>query len=222
MRPSPLHLVLLLAVLGALLFVVQIGVLTVAFERLGMSSASACVLVFLLLAGSLVDVPLVRIKAEAPERPAELQGFFRLLRRPPMPFAGTTLLAVNVGGGLLPVALSAYLLVQGTPPAFQAIAGVAVMSGLSYTLSRPVPGVGIGLPIVVPPVGAAALGLLIGGEHSAQLAYVSGTLGVLIGADILRLADLRRMGVPAASIGGAGTFDGIFLTGIVAALLASS
>jgi uncharacterized membrane protein len=43
---------------------------------------------------------------------------------------------------------------------------------------------------------------------------------VILGADILRLKDIRHMGTPIASIGGAGTFDGIFITGIVAVLLA--
>jgi uncharacterized membrane protein len=42
----------------------------------------------------------------------------------------------------------------------------------------------------------------------------------LIGADLLRIRDIRRMGTPLAAIGGAGTFDGIFITGIVAVLLA--
>jgi hypothetical protein len=32
---------------------------------------------------------------------------------------------------------------------------------------------------------------------------------------------VRRLGAPVVSIGGAGTFDGVFLTGIVAVLLAS-
>ena len=45
-------------------------------------------------------------------------------------------------------------------------------------------------------------------------------LGVLIGADLMRMKDIRRIGTPIASIGGAGTFDGIFLTGIIAVLLA--
>jgi len=57
-------------------------------------------------------------------------------------------------------------------------------------------------------------------QHSAPLAYICGTMGVLIGADILRLRDIPNLGAPIASIGGAGTFDGIFLTGIVAVLLA--
>jgi len=53
------------------------------------------------------------------------------------------------------------------------------------------------------------------------VAYVSGVLGTLIGADIANLDKIRGLGAPVASIGGAGTFDGIFLTGILAVLLAS-
>ena len=64
--------------------------------------------------------------------------------------------------------------------------------------------------------GFAKFGKILG---YAALAYIAGTLGVLIGADIFRLKDIRKMGTPVASIGGAGTFDGIFITGIVAVLL---
>jgi len=34
----------------------------------------------------------------------------------------------------------------------------------------------------------------------------------------LQLKDIAKLGMPIGSIGGAGTFDGIFLTGIVAVL----
>jgi uncharacterized membrane protein len=91
---------------------------------------------------------------------------------------------------------------------------------ISYWMSRPIPGAGIGMPIFIAPVTAALTAIVIGGLESAPLAYITGTLGVLIGADILRLRDIQQMGVPVASIGGAGTFDGIFLTGVVAVLLA--
>jgi uncharacterized membrane protein len=97
---------------------------------------------------------------------------------------------------------------------------VVIMSGASYALSQPVPGMGIAMPMLVPPLIAALIGLVLGGDTAPQLAYVSGTMGVLIGADLLRFRDISRLGAPIASIGGAGTFDGIFLTGIFAALLA--
>ena len=76
------------------------------------------------------------------------------------------------------------------------------------------------MPVFIAPVTAAIVATLISRSDSAPLAYVSGTLGVLIGADILRLRNIKAMGLPMASIGGAGTFDGIFLTGIIAVLLA--
>ena len=75
------------------------------------------------------------------------------------------------------------------------------------------------MPVLIAPLTAALIAVAINIEHSAPLAYISGTLGVLIGADLLRLKDVRQLGAPVASIGGAGTFDGIFMTGIVAALL---
>jgi uncharacterized membrane protein len=63
--------------------------------------------------------------------------------------------------------------------------------------------------------------LLVARANVAAVAYVSGTLGTLIGADLLNLGRIQGLGAPVVSIGGAGTFDGIFLTGVVAVLLAS-
>jgi uncharacterized membrane protein len=50
------------------------------------------------------------------------------------------------------------------------------------------------------------------------LAYVSGTLGTLIGTD-LTILGVVELGAPVVSIGGAGTFDGVFLSGLIAVLL---
>jgi uncharacterized membrane protein len=85
--------------------------------------------------------------------------------------------------------------------------------------SRPIRGLGIGIPILIAPVAAAGIAYLVDRDQAAPLAYIGGTLGVLIGADLLRLPDIRRLGVPFASIGGAGSFDGIFVTGLLAVLL---
>jgi len=50
-------------------------------------------------------------------------------------------------------------------------------------------------------------------------AYTSGVFGTLFGADILNLHKISTIGARIASIGGAGTFDGIFLSGIISVLL---
>ncbi len=56
--------------------------------------------------------------------------------------------------------------------------------------------------------------------RDSQKIIKSLTLGSLIGADLLNLKKIPELGTPIASIGGAGTFDGIFLTGIISVLLA--
>lgn len=121
---------------------------------------------------------------------------------------------------MIPLAFTLYLLRNNPVEAPAVLIAIALMSMVCYRFSKPVLGLGIGMPVFVAPIAAALLGVWMGGEQSAHLAYICGTVGVLIGADLMRLNDIRRMGAPIASIGGAGTFDGIFITGIVAVLLA--
>lgn len=88
-------------------------------------------------------------------------------------------------------------------------------------LARPVPGAGITIPIFIPPLAACAISCLLAWSQAPAVAYVSGSLGTLIGADLMNFGSIQRLGTPVASIGGAGTFDGIFVTGIFAVVLAS-
>jgi uncharacterized membrane protein len=129
------------------------------------------------------------------------------------------ILAVNVGGALVPSALSIYILFAGPVSPAGVLVGVGVVSGVVWLFSRPLQGVGIVVPLLIPPLAAAGVSLLLAGEAPAPYAYISGTLGTLIGADLLNLGKIRALGAPVASIGGAGTFDGIFVTGILAVLL---
>lgn len=215
---SPLHLLLLILLFGFLMAFVQVGLLAIAFDKLGLSPNSGLLLLFSALLGSLINLPVTRVRAEEPAAPPP--PWVGLLRGPQLRFEGTTLIAVNVGGCLIPVFFSAYLLRHTPLPPLEVVAAVALVSAVSYTFSRPIPRLGIAMPVFIAPVTAALVAVLINAEHSAPLAYISGTLGVLIGADLLRMKDVRKLGAPLASIGGAGTFDGIFMTGIVAALLA--
>jgi uncharacterized membrane protein len=100
------------------------------------------------------------------------------------------------------------------------VIGVAVVALVTHLVAKPVPGVGIALPIFLPPILAALTAVLLDRERSAPIAYVAGSLGTLLGADILNLYRLQELGAPVASIGGAGISDGVFLTGIIAVLLA--
>ena len=133
---------------------------------------------------------------------------------------GKTTIAINVGGCLIPVAFSLFLFAKVDLNFLSTIFGICVVTMVSYLVSRPIQGLGIGMPIFIAPLSAALIAMILDPGHSAPLAYISGTLGVIIGADVFHLKDIPRMGTPLASIGGAGTFDGIFMTGIVAVLLA--
>ena len=215
------QLVLFIFAVVVLSALVQFGVLSIAFGKLGLSWSSAMLLLFASLFGSAFNLPLFSIRTEAPADDAALPPPLRgLLRQMVREYHGRTLIAVNVGGCLVPVWFSLYLLSRHALPAWQVLLSIAVVAAVSHRLSRPVRGIGIAMPVFVAPVCAALVALIVNPAEAAPLAYVCGTLGVLIGADLLRLRDIRRMGAPVASIGGAGTFDGIFVTGIVAVLLA--
>ncbi|HYY16762.1 MAG TPA: DUF1614 domain-containing protein [Gammaproteobacteria bacterium] len=215
---SPLHFVFLLFVLGLLMALAQFGLMTLTFHKLGLSTESGFLLLFSSLVGSVINLPLFTVRTETAAYPIP-PIFPGLGSRMKLPFTGKTLIAVNVGGGLIPIGFSLYLFKQSALGIAQVVPAIAWVAALSYLLSRPIPGVGVAMPIFVAPVAAALAAILLGGEESPALAYISGSLGVLIGADLLRLRDIPRLGAPIASIGGAGTFDGIFITGLLAVLL---
>jgi uncharacterized membrane protein len=220
MPSSPLRLLLFITALAFLVGFVQLGVIRIAFDKLGLSPESAYLLLMCTLAGSLVNLPLFSLKADSavpPPIPPELARwpFFKLL-----PFTGKTIVAVNLGGAVVPVAFSLYLMAHNPLTPFHIVAAVTVVAAVAHTVSRPIPGIGIGMPTLIAPIAAALTATILNPEQRAPLAYIGGTLGVLIGADLVRLKDIRKLGAPIASIGGAGTFDGVFVTGLVAVLLA--
>ncbi len=220
MPNSPLRLILLIALFAFLVTSVQLGLLQVAFHKLGLEPRSAYLLLSTSLFGSLLNLPLFSVRAEAPpeeEMPRQLRELFGLPRQA---FTGRTIVAVNVGGCVVPVAFCIYLLAHTVLDPASVIVAIGVVAAVSWLTSFPQRGVGIAMPFLVAPATAAAAAMVLDFEHAAALAYIGGTLGVLIGADLLRLNQVGKLGAPVASIGGAGTFDGIVLTGLLAVLLA--
>jgi uncharacterized membrane protein len=217
---SPLHLLLALLFVAWIAFAVNLELITLTFAKLGLEPQSALLLMLTSLAGSAINLPLLTMRSAAPpdSPPAAFHG---LLRPPAAAFTGRTLVAVNVGGCLVPLCFALFLARHHPIPLGPLLLAVAIVSAVCYAASRPVPGLGVTMPVFVAPVTAALAAALLGGEERAALAYIAGTLGVLVGADLLRFKDIRQLGAPMASIGGAGTFDGIFMTGLVAVLLAS-
>src|SRR5580704_3900569 len=209
----------LVGVFLVVLALIQIGILRYAYLRIGISSRAAMFLLLGSLIGSYINIPI----AQLPEREVQsgvTVNFFGMQYVVPtvVEWPGTVI-AVNVGGAVIPWLLSLYLLFKNRMW-FAGLIATAVITAIVHMLAYPVPGVGIAVPVFVPPIATAVVAVLMARENAAALAYVSGSLGTLIGADLLNLGAIRGLGAPVASIGGAGTFDGIFLTGIMAVLLA--
>jgi uncharacterized membrane protein len=98
--------------------------------------------------------------------------------------------------------------------------GTALVAAVVHSVAQVVPGMGIAVPMIAPPLVAAGVALLLAFRRAPPVAYVAGSMGALIGADLMNLGNVAHLGAPIVSIGGAGTFDGVFLTGIIAGLLA--
>lgn len=216
---SPVRLLLLVVAIAFLVAFVQLGILQVAFHKLGLAAESAALLLMVTLLGSLINLPLFTVRTDPVEQQKRLSELPRVLLRRVTVIPGKTIIAVNVGGCVVPLAFSLYLINFSRPDALHVLTAVATVALVSYAISFSVPRVGIAMPVLVAPLTAAIAAVSLDPEQAPALAYIGGTLGVLIGADILRLKDIGKLGEPVASIGGAGSFDGIFITGIVAVLL---
>lgn len=203
-----------------LMFIIlQLGIFGLVLTKLGLSPDSAILLLGSTLLGSTINLKLFTIDSDF-DHLDENQLMLRSIFNIPKYTKGKTDIALNVGGALIPVLFSLYLLSLYSLNIMHVVVATSIVTFLSYKFSVPVKGFGIGMPILVAPLSAAISALIIDPQHSAPLAYICGTLGVLIGADLFHLKDIKKMNAPIASIGGAGTFDGIFFTGILAVLLA--
>lgn len=201
--------------LPVLLILVYFQVITLGFEKLGISPEATLFLLFLILIGSAINIPLTKKKLVYLVRPR----FFGLFRVPKVEVQG---IAINLGGAIFPILLSFYFLFLLWKAGFNlklVLIAILLMIILSKFLSRVIPGVGISLPAFIPPIFSAIFALILAPGFAAPTAFVAGVLGTLIGADILNLRKIQKYG-GYLSIGGAGVFDGIFLVGIVSALLA--
>ena len=209
---------LLLILIIGLLFVGAIGI---AFRQVGFSPQMAVLILVATFVGSYVNIPLLRLRAVIPIVREEYISFFGIVFKvPEFDYEEfTTIVAINVGGALIPTLVSIYLLWKAPSTLLYALAGIFIVAAVTHLVARPVKGLGIATPAFIPPLAAALVAYLLPSGAPAVVAYTSGVLGTLIGADITNLHHIPRLGAKIASIGGAGTFDGVFLSGILAVLL---
>jgi uncharacterized membrane protein len=218
---SRLVLAALALALGAAVLAVELRLVEYAFERIGIGSRTLFALLAASIAGSWINIPVFRLRGEAVVSLESVRAFGVRYVLPVVERGAGTVVAVNVGGAIVPVLVSCHLLWASAAGGLAGpLLATALVTVAVHWAARPVPGLGIAVPTLLAPLVAAAGALLLAPEAPARAAYVAGTLGSLIGADLLNLGRIRGLGAPVASIGGAGTFDGIFVAGVLAALLA--
>ena len=216
--------VLLLLVVISFLF---LDLARTAFTKIGFSWSQALFVLLASLLGSSINIPLTNLECREPMvRERYVRAFGISYRVPILDVASCrTLLAVNLGGAVIPSLISIALIHRFPDSLPYALLAILFVALLTHQVARPVKGLGIVTPALLPPLSAALSATILvyvaGAPHDLifLIAYVSGTLGTLLGADIMNLNKIRDLGAPVASIGGAGTFDGVFLSGLIAVLL---
>jgi uncharacterized membrane protein len=210
---------ILVVLFVGLVILIQLRILRYAYMRLGIGPGAALLLLFGSLIGSYFNIP-VAVLPETHVRSNEVVDFFGMRYVVPLvaQWPGTVL-AVNIGGAVIPTLMSAYLVIR-YQLWLRAVLAVIAIAFVIHSMATPVHGLGIAVPVFAPVVATAILAFILSREYAPPLAYIGGSMGTLIGADLSNLDKINGLGAPVASIGGAGTFDGIFLTGILAVLLA--
>ncbi len=225
MRPLgclPLLLVFFLIVLLPFMFA---QVFLIAMVKLRLTPEVGLLVVTGIFLGSIINIPIKRIvrDEEFLADPFSPFGLFGVWPRRPQ-VQKETVIAINVGGCIIPTCLALYevghLMTSSSMSLGALLLAVLINVGICYWIAKPVAGIGIALPAFVPPLAAVSAALLLAPEEAPAVAFVAGVMGPLIGADLFHLRDISRVATGMGSIGGAGTFDGIVLSGILAAYLA--
>jgi uncharacterized membrane protein len=227
MQPLALHyfpvarpaLLLLISLFALIVGMMAARIMRIAAADMGVSGGLMVAVLLGSLLGSYVNIPVAYLPERAVSTATEVTFFGIRYVIPTVTEWPATMLAINVGGAVIPTLLSAYLIAKNRLY-LASLAGISLVALVCHLLARPVRGVGIAEPIFVPALTTAVVAVLVSRRYAGPLAYVSGSLGTLVGADLLNLNKLQGLGAPVASIGGAGTFDGIFITGLLAVLYA--
>jgi uncharacterized membrane protein len=218
----PVSLPFLLIFWGLIVLLIALAalrLLRLASVSMGITESALIAILGLSLLGSRFNIPVAYLPGHRLVTTGEISFFGMTYIVPMVQQSHATVLAINVGGCIIPVCLSLYLLLKHRLFLLSAI-GTAFVAAVCHFLAQPVPGFGIALPIFVPAVATAIIAIALTRRQAAPLAYICGSLGTLVGADLLNLGAVSSLGAPVASIGGAGTFDGIFVIGLLAVLWA--
>ena len=142
--------------------------------------------------------------------------------------SGNWKVGINMGGAVIPILLSVYLTIKKKISLKKVLLGILIVTIITFFISKPVAEKGIVATFpywLLPAFSSSICSVILSWRDfikAAPFAYITGTIGVLIGADFLHLPELLSFSsdkTTNAIIGGAIVFDMIFITGIIAVIL---
>ena len=227
---GPLSLIAIILLIGLVILVIPLlflGLVGAAFTRLGFSWIAALAVVLLMLCGSFINFPLYTIRRDMIRAGSGDFSFESAAAPWALQPVWDTVISLNLGGAVIPVLVSVYLLYRAVGLLGTAILGpigigIVIVAGIAYFATRSVPGYGIKAPLFIPGLAALLCGLLLTGGTgllAGVTAFVAGTAGTLLGAGIAWLPRVKELEAPQVSIGGSGMFGAIFLACILSALI---
>jgi uncharacterized membrane protein len=203
---------LLYIIIPILAFYIIYLIITRAFKDMGFSSIEAIIIVFISALFGFIEIIIYGVN---------ISNIYLFTHN-------NWIISINTGGALIPILLSFYLIIKNNLSGKKIIIGILVVTVITFFVTYPDPAKGIvsRFPFWLLPVFCASIISLLlyhnNYSKAAPFAYISGTIGVLIGADFFHLPTLVGSGVEPAKqavIGGANVFDMVFITGILAVIL---
>lgn len=144
---------------------------------------------FLSLLCSYVNLPVWKVISDMPVMSGNrIKSHWSGCAVPSPEIKRSTSIEVNLGGAVIPVVLSVFLSTMVS--LIDVLIGILVMTTIIYKIAKPVKGSGMAIHLVLPPVLAVAVAIIISSPDAPIIAYIIGTLGCLIGVDILNLKKL--------------------------------
>lgn len=210
---SPLMYIMLLAVTPILLFILTFLVIA------GVEIFIAYLMTVVSLVLSCVNVCIVEIIK------FKDYGVVKFPFFPHSLLSDRLVISINVGGAIIPLVISTYLILKYLLSLEKIIAFLVLLvltTYITYINSHVVPTLGVtvrGMTPLIAVVSFSILAYTLLNINIVALSYSVGTLSALIGADILNMSKIVRSMRGLVSIGGAGVFDGIYLTGLLALLI---
>ena len=212
---TEIGLIILYIALPLLVFYMIYLVFTRAFNYMGFTTLEAVLIVFLcfILGSGFIDTFL----------PINFSNIYLFS-------SGNWEVGINTGGAIIPIILSIYLIIKKKLEPYKVAIGIAIVAVVTYFIAYPDPTRGIVSPFpdfLLPALFASLVSIVLLWKNfrkAAPFAYISGTIGVLIGADVFRLYGLLSYNVSEptpAIIGGAVIFDMVYITGILAVIIDS-